>query len=100
MPRKDNLRDFKIEIPVELDQRLKNIFKRKGQKSVIARALLENYCSEVEARSKESCCACIHIDREPNGDTTPFCYVEGPYAIDISGRTNICESYRRLDEKS
>lgn len=53
MPRKDNLRDFKIEIPVELDERLKNIFKRKGQKSVITRALLVNYCDEVEAKMEE-----------------------------------------------
>lgn len=50
MPRKKGLRDFKIEIPEELDERLKNIFKRKGQKSVIARALLENYCTEVETK--------------------------------------------------
>ena len=53
MPRKDSLRDFKIEIPKELDERLKNIFKRKGQKSVITRVLLENYCNEVEAKMEE-----------------------------------------------
>jgi len=52
MPRKDNLRDFKIEIPKELDDRLKNIFKRKGQKSKVVRVLLEDFCSNVEKQEE------------------------------------------------
>jgi len=52
MPRKDNLRDFKIEIPVELDERLKKIFKRKGQKSKVCRIILEDFCKSVEAKEQ------------------------------------------------
>lgn len=53
MPRKKHLRDFKIEIPIELDERLKKIITRKGHKSIIGRALLEDFCRTQEAKREE-----------------------------------------------
>lgn len=49
MPRKEGLRHLHIEIPEELDNRLKAIFKAKGAKSIVLREVLINFCNKMEA---------------------------------------------------